>query len=206
LLDQSRSRSLDLSLDLSRSLSRSLSLPLVVSPSLWLELDLSLSLSRSLSWSWDLSESQNEILQLQKQSQVLENSLVETLELFLEAKYQQQLLSGEELQQALNVAESSTQNLTLLGVLVFSSLICLLLLLRLRAQISMPLAGQLICFLPEECVAELGIFRQRLQSQKRSELLIRLLLLSCVIELFWVFYISIQIDNLWLPGSKKIDD
>jgi hypothetical protein len=143
---------------------------------------------------------------LLKQSQELEISLIETMSLMLKAEYQQELLSGSELQQSLNEAEKFTQNSILLGGLAFSSLICLLLLLRLRTQIAMPLFGQLACFLPEECVAELGVYRQRLQAQQRSEMLIRLLFTYCVLELFWTFYFQVPIDNLSLPRNKRIDD
>jgi hypothetical protein len=128
------------------------------------------------------------------------------VDFLLMERYNQKTLSGEDLQRAMRNAEDSNQKLILLGVSAFFSLICLLLLLRVRAQISMPLSGQLICFLPEECVAELGVFRQRLQSQHRSEMVIRLILLRCVIELFWAFYIPIQINNLFLPRKNKIDD
>jgi hypothetical protein len=102
--------------------------------------------------------------------------------------------------------QNENQALFLLGMSGLASLLFLLLLFRLPRLRVMPLVGQLIYFLPEECVAEFGAFHQRLKSQKCSKLLIQLLLLYCVIELFWVFYIRIQIDNFLLPSNKKIDE
>jgi hypothetical protein len=204
VLSESQPRTLSVLVpeELLEGLSRQRSLPLLQALS---ESPSSLSLSDLVVHDRWPSQDQDQ-LQPQMLLQAAEARLFRSINEALKEKYHQGTLSGEELQQSLINTENSTRNLMLLGASAFFSLICLLLLLRLRAQIAMPLTGQLICFLPEECVAELSVFRQRLQSQKRSELLIRLLLLCCIIQLFWAFYICIQIDNLCLPSNKKIDD
>ena len=72
-----------------------------------------------------------------------------------------------------------------------------------KLQISYDLApnSHLIAFLPEECVAELGVLRQRMKKQKVSVWHIRLRLSQEFLILLWVFYIQVQIENLKLPPA-----
>ena len=69
-----------------------------------------------------------------------------------------------------------------------------------------PLA-QPIAFLPEECVAELGVVKRRMRNSKCSTWEIRWELFQQVVGLFWAYYIQINLENLWLPpGDQRIDE
>ncbi|MHC5725738.1 MAG: hypothetical protein ACYTXY_16705, partial [Nostoc sp.] len=96
----------------------------------------------------------------------------------------------------------------LLGISALSFILMLLLLLR-RNQISLPLTGQLIIFLPEECIVELEALHQQIKSEEDSIWVIRMIMLWTVLELLWALHIQINVENLWLPkgkGHNKIDD
>lgn len=83
------------------------------------------------------------------------------------------------------------------------------LLLKQRNRVSLNLIGQLITFIPEECVAELGALYQQKKSEQHSIWFIRTIMLWSFLELLWAFYIQINVENLWLPNSKerkKIDE
>ena len=97
----------------------------------------------------------------------------------------------------------------ILGLLSLVIGISLLFLLRLRNATSISLTGQLICFIPEECVAELGVQHSRLIKRRIPIWKVRLMMLGCVLGLMWAFYIQINIENLGLPrvgGRGSIDD
>lgn len=68
------------------------------------------------------------------------------------------------------------------------------------------LVAHLAEFLPEECVAELGILYRRMKKTKVPTWKIRLRLLEESLNLLYVFYIQIKIENLWSPRERKIDD
>lgn len=78
----------------------------------------------------------------------------------------------------------------------------LVLLLERQNQVSLSLTGQLICFLPEECIGELEALHQQMKSEQRSIWLIRMIILGNFLELLWAFYVQIKIDNLRLPQNK----
>lgn len=85
----------------------------------------------------------------------------------------------------------------------------MLLLLRQRNQIFLPLTGQLIIVLPEEYIADLEAFYQQMKSEERSIWFIRKKMLWTILELLWALHIQINVENLWLPqnkGRNKIDD
>jgi hypothetical protein len=110
--------------------------------------------------------------------------------------------------QAQMQAETLQQQFILLGISGLCFILMLLLLLR-RNQISLPLTGQLIIVLPEECVVELEAFHQQIKFEKRSAWVIRMIMLWTVLELLWAFHVQINVENLSLPKSKghnKIDD
>ena len=90
----------------------------------------------------------------------------------------------------------------------FCFIVVLLLLLRQQNRISLSLTGQLICFLPEECIAELEALRQQLKSEHHSIWLIRRIMFWTFLNLLWALYFQINIENLLFPpfgGNKKID-
>lgn len=89
--------------------------------------------------------------------------------------------------------------LLLLALLIDTASIPLLILVGLVNATSIPLTGQLIFFIPEECVAELGVLHGRLIKQQTPIWKVRLMMLWCVLSLMWAFYIQINIENLGLP-------
>jgi hypothetical protein len=127
----------------------------------------------------------------------LKQTQVQTQEALVEAQIQAQMQ-----------AETLQQQFILLGISGLCFILMLLLLLR-RNQISLPLTGQLIIVLPEECVVELEAFHQQIKFEKRSAWVIRMIMLWTVLELLWAFHVQINVENLSLPKSKghnKIDD
>jgi hypothetical protein len=127
-----------------------------------------------------------------------------------QAQYKQAVTQAH-YKQAQAVAQAQVQALqsqfTLLGISALCFLM-LLLLLR-RNQISLPLTGQLIIVLPEECIVELEDFHQQIKFEKRSAWVIRMIMLWTVLELLWALHIQINVENLWLPKSRghtKIDE
>ncbi|MBC1225406.1 hypothetical protein GNF10_32530 [Nostoc sp. UCD121] len=85
----------------------------------------------------------------------------------------------------------------------------LVLLLRQRNQISLPLTDQLIIVLPEEYIADLEALYQYKNSQDLPVWVIKKEMLWTVLGMLWAFHIQINLDNLWLPnskGHKRIDD
>lgn len=84
-----------------------------------------------------------------------------------------------------------------LGTIGLTSLILLLLNLRLRNPFSLFWSTYLI--FPEEVVAELIALKQRRQSEKVTQWKIRLELAYEIITLIWAFHILIRIDDLKLP-------
>jgi hypothetical protein len=106
------------------------------------------------------------------------------------------------------VLHNLQQELLLLGISVASFIVMMLLLLRQRNRISLTLTGQLICFFPEECIAELEALHEKMKSEQRSNWLIHMIMLQNFLGLLWAFYVQINIENLWLPqhrGHKNID-
>jgi hypothetical protein len=107
------------------------------------------------------------------------------------------------------LGEQFLLELTLLMILASGFIAMLLLLLRQQNRISLTLTGQLICFFPEECIAELEALHQQMKSEQRSTWLIRMIMLRSFLELFLALYVQINIENLWLPqhrGRKNIDE
>ncbi|MEH2081855.1 MAG: hypothetical protein V7K89_18290 [Nostoc sp.] len=86
------------------------------------------------------------------------------------------------------------------AVLMF--ILMLVLLLRQGNKISLPLTGQLIIVLPEECIAELEALHQQMKSDQRSIWFIRRIMLRSILESLWAFFILINFENLWLPRNK----
>lgn len=67
----------------------------------------------------------------------------------------------------------------------------------------------LIIVIPEEYVVDLKDLYQQLIEEKRSTWVIRITMLRAFLEMLWVFYIRIKVENIWLPQNKarkKIDD
>ncbi len=94
-----------------------------------------------------------------------------------------------------------------LSIPIFLALVLILLLLKQQNPLSMSGTGQLIVVLPEECVAELTMLKQRMQAEQRPSWFIRLRLIQETLELLLAFSIRIRLDNLGLPSQeKRIDD
>ena len=89
-----------------------------------------------------------------------------------------------------------------IAISVLCFIIMLILLLRQRNQISLTLTGQLICFLPEECIGELEALHQQLKSEHYSPTLVPIIMLQNILLLFFQFYVQINIENLWLLLRK----
>ena len=95
------------------------------------------------------------------------------------------------------------------GLLVSALLLSssLLASMKVRNKLSISSTTHPLTFLPEECVAELGVLQRRMKKANTSPWQIRLRLLEEFLTLLWVFYIQVQLENLTLPSSdRKIDD
>lgn len=157
--------------------------------------------------------------QMLEDEQVLENELaleinsllvtVATAELM--AKHELVLQQGDELENLLNEefdrARAFVQSGALLSIAVVSLFAISAVLLRSRGTYNLPRTAQLIAFLPEECVAEMGVVYRRMKKANASPSEIRLRLIEEFVTLLWVFYIQVKIENLRLPsGDRSIDD
>lgn len=113
------------------------------------------------------------------------------------------LLSNES-----NRARAFIQSGLLLGASVLVLLCLLVTLSKLQGSSNLPRTAQLITFLPEEYVAELGYLKRRLQKKKASAWQIRRRLIHEFVFLLWVHYVQLQIDKLFLADNKDhtIDD
>lgn len=91
--------------------------------------------------------------------------------------------------------------------LYLSVLISLFTLTRLQSSHNLLPNSHLIAFLPEECVAEMGVLAIRMKKANTSPWEIRLRLLEEFVTLIWVFYIQIKLENLSLPfQDNQIDE
>jgi predicted PurR-regulated permease PerM len=90
------------------------------------------------------------------------------------------------------------RELSTLGISALCFIVMLIVLIKQRNRISLSLTGLFICFIPEECVAELEALGEQLKSEHLSTWFIRIIILKNVLELFYAFYIEINIQNLWL--------
>lgn len=76
-----------------------------------------------------------------------------------------------------------------------------------EARPNIPLPILRLTHLPEECVAELCCLQRRMERINAPLWKIRLRIYGEVVTLLWVFYIQVQIENLWLPpGDREIDE
>ena len=81
--------------------------------------------------------------------------------------------------------------LVILGTLLF-------ILSRMQGLQSLPYSANLVAFLPEEYIAELGILQRRMKKAEASPLQMRLRLLEAFLTLLWVFYIKTKLDDLMI--------
>lgn len=65
------------------------------------------------------------------------------------------------------------------------------------------LKSKLICFLPEEYIAELEALHQQLKFEQCFNWVIHMIMFKNILELFWALYVQINIDNFWLPQHRK---
>ena len=144
----------------------------------------------------------------QRGQQARQQARQQTLQALQRAEQARQL--EQALQRALQAQWQKLQQESLfLGISALCFTAMLLLLLRQRNQISLTLTGQFICIFPEECIAELEALHEQMKSEQRSNWLIHMIMLWTFLELFWAFYVQINIENLWLPqhrGRKNIDE
>lgn len=76
-------------------------------------------------------------------------------------------------------------------------------LLSLLSLILLPLIVRASKFLPEEAVAELAAFHQRLKRSRKNAIYIQFRMTWHFLETLWAFYIKIKIDNLWLANKSS---
>lgn len=129
----------------------------------------------------------------------------------LEQNHRLKLLQGEALEvhknKELNRSRVFLQSAVFLAVLLLILTALLLTIIRLKISYDIPSNTQIIAFLPEECVAELGILIKRMKKENASPWEIRLRLMTELLYLFWALYIQIQLENLWLPSQDhEIDE
>ena len=78
---------------------------------------------------------------------------------------------------------------------------------RLQWPQTVPRSAHFIAFLPEECVAELGVLNSHLEEQNISSSQRRIQILRQSLSIFWAFYVEVQLQNLFLPwNDHSIDD
>ncbi|MEM9091291.1 MAG: hypothetical protein AAGC93_21435 [Cyanobacteria bacterium P01_F01_bin.53] len=100
------------------------------------------------------------------------------------------------------------QSAILLGVSTVILIGLLVMLIRIQGSSKLPRTANLIAFLPEECVAELGYLESRLKQAKKPHWQIRRRLIHEFVFLLWAHYVQMQIDNLFLGSGEDhtIDD
>ncbi len=76
-------------------------------------------------------------------------------------------------------------------------------LLRLLSLILLPLIIRVSKSLPEEAVADLAAFRQRLKRSRKNAINIEFRMAWHFLETLWAFYIKIKIDNFWLTSKSS---
>ncbi|MEM7063357.1 MAG: hypothetical protein AAF572_09355 [Cyanobacteria bacterium P01_B01_bin.77] len=121
------------------------------------------------------------------------------------------LQQGSNLESLLNSEPNRARILMTSSFLLGSSLLILIGLLVLlttyQGSLKLSRTAHLIAFLPEECVAELGYLKQRLQQKNTSPWEIRKHLVHEFLTLFFACYIQVQLENFFLPsGDHTIDD
>lgn len=136
---------------------------------------------------------------------------IKALEVELHETYGLTLLRSDELQRVLDHEPDRARvfllSAVLLGILLFGLASFLIILTRTRVSYSIPMTAHLVAFLPEAWVGELGALQRRMKKQNASVWEIRRRLLEEFVTLLWVFYIQVQLENLWLPsGDREIDE
>ncbi|MEO1123919.1 MAG: hypothetical protein AAFX95_07535 [Cyanobacteria bacterium J06639_16] len=207
-LEQAQVLELAQALDLELAQAQALELELFQA----LELAQAQALELELFQALELAQALDLALDLALELDALQNDLlVVIVTVELEQTHGLTIQQGQTLEQLLshepNRARILLQSGVLLGVSSLVLVALLLALTRLRGVYLFPLTAQLIAFLPEECVAELGVLHRRMKQAKTSPWLICLRLLEEFVTLLWVFYIQVQLENLTLPpGDRKTDD
>jgi HEAT repeats len=94
------------------------------------------------------------------------------------------------------------------GIAVISSISFLLLMLQqIRYFQGITWSGYWICYFPEEVVQDLADLSDQLAQEGKTTRQIRTRIYAEILTLIWVFYIQVNIENLWLPkGDRRIDD
>ena len=128
------------------------------------------------------------------------NGLLESLKAHKDINIIEQV-KAEQVQK--KAGQALMQDVIYLALSVFGLIIMSLLLLRMRNQISLSFTGQLICFIPEEFVAELEALSKQLKSNNYPVWLVQMIIFKCFLRLIFALYIQINIDNFWLPSKKK---
>ncbi|MEM9219416.1 MAG: hypothetical protein AAGD25_34420 [Cyanobacteria bacterium P01_F01_bin.150] len=128
----------------------------------------------------------------------------------LEEEYRFELYQGDTLETLIDKEHARARAFLTSTILLTTSLILLMILIvtlfQLQLSYSLTLGAHLIAFLPEECVAELSVLKQRMEMKKASIWYIRLRLLQEFLFLLWVFHIQVRIENLGLPPSDRSTD
>lgn len=167
---------------------------------------LALALYQSRAKAWDLT------LELSEAQVVTQDNLLPLiLALEIKTKYGLTLHEGSALERLLRSKPNRTRNLVQSGVLLSLSLLMFVALLftltRLQSSYSLSPTAQLVAFLPEDWVAELGALQRRMKKAKVLPWKIRLRLLEEFLTLLWVFYVQVRLENLGLPPrDRKTDD
>ncbi|MFG6105364.1 hypothetical protein U2F10_24125 [Leptothoe sp. EHU-05/26/07-4] len=184
-----------------------------------LALDQVLSLSMGQDWELDpflkqdLKQAQQQALDLGLATSLTDDIFVGLLiSAELERTHRLTLQTGNTLKKLSENEQIRARTSRRSGFLLGGSAVALFLILatflNLQGSSSLPRTANLIAFLPEEYVAELGYLQRRLKKQKASPWQIKRRLFHEFLFLLWVHYVQMQIDKLFLESNKDhtIDD
>ena len=173
------------------------------------ELVQGLSQANSLAQGQTLSHELTQILE-QAQTRLRSPLILLIISIELEHEYGFQLYQGNTLDSFVSQEPDRARTVLTSGVLLASSLLILvaLMLMLSKLQMSYGLASNshLVAFLPEECVAELGVLQRCMTKKNAPTWEIRLRLLQEFLILLWVFYVQVKFENLGLPSDRSADD
>jgi HEAT repeat protein len=96
---------------------------------------------------------------------------------------------------------------TVIADILAISLLLLIMLRQIRYLRGITWYGYWICYFPEEVIQDLADLSDRLAQEGKTTRQIRTRIYAEILTLIWVFYIQVNIENLWLPkGDRRIDD
>ncbi|ELS03115.1 hypothetical protein Xen7305DRAFT_00028350, partial [Xenococcus sp. PCC 7305] len=135
-------------------------------------------------------------------SQLLHEQFKQTFEIELSQHsnlIESQVLFTDEQKQAKLIQFS------ILAILSFTGLMISLVLLARQRNQGITWSMTAMCLLPEECVGELSVLYEQLQTKHKSATTIRLIMLWNILVLLKSIYIQVAIEDLFLPSRNKRD-